>query len=184
MPLDVLESEIDAWIAAERAQVVRTLTAAFSLRQAAAPDETGMKLLLAAALLTLPSAAQARDDDVFCQDVRRLARAAKEAPPFHSLVAENFRPRLLAHGCSHNMRGGYTCSQTFAPRGLTRESVAGRIRACLPGATLTVRRDYLHHELIVSRGRFTASVAEHGAERAHVGRIITLYIDAPRANPR
>jgi hypothetical protein len=137
-----------------------------------------MKLLLAAALLTLPNVAPAKGDDVFCQDVQRLARTAGEAPPFHSLVAENFRPRLLEHGCSHNMRGGYTCSQTLAPRGLTRESVAGRIRACLPGATLATRRDYLHHELIVSRGRFTATVAEHGAERAHVGRIVTLYIDA------
>jgi hypothetical protein len=142
-----------------------------------------MKLLLAAALLSLPNAAQAKGDDAFCQDVRRLARAAEETPPFRSLVAENFRPRLLAHGCSHNMRGGYTCLQTLAPRGLTRESVAERIRACLPGATLTTRRDYLHHELIVSRGRFTASVSEHGAERAHVGRIISLYIDAP-SSPR
>ena len=75
-----------------------------------------MKLLLAAALLILPHAAPAKSDDLFCQDVRRLARAAGETPPFNSLVAENFRPRLLAHGCSHNMRGGYTCLQTLAPR--------------------------------------------------------------------
>jgi hypothetical protein len=137
-----------------------------------------MKLLLAAALLTLPGAAPAKGDDIFCQDVRRLARAAQETPPFNSLVAENFRPRLLARGCSHNMLGGYTCLQTLAPRDLTRETVAGRIRACLPGATLTTRRDYLHHELTVRSGRLTATVDEHGTERAHVGRTVAVYIDA------
>lgn len=138
-----------------------------------------MKLLVAAALLALPTAARAKGDDVFCEDVRRLARGAEEAPPFRSLVAGNVRPRLLAHGCSHNMRGGYTCLQTLAPRGLTRESIAARIRACLPGATLAASRD----ELVVRRGRFTASVGEHGTERAHVGRSVAIYIAAETEAP-
>jgi hypothetical protein len=142
-----------------------------------------MKLLLAAALLAVPGAALARKDDPFCRDVRRLARGAAETPPFRSLRAENFTPRLLARGCFFSDAGGYTCSQTLVPPGLTRESVARRIHACLPGATLATRRDYLNHERIVRRGRFSARVVEHGAPRAHVGRIINIYIAAEPAAP-
>jgi len=143
-----------------------------------------MKILLAAMLLSSPAAAQTGSGDDYCRDVRRLARGAEETPPFRSLQARGLRSRLLAYACRFNSLGGYSCVWAIRlPRDLTRESVARRIQACLPGATLDTDRNYL----IVRSGRFVARVAEDGTERSHVGRTVTAYIvaeAAPRPNPR
>lgn len=141
-----------------------------------------MRALLTLTLLAVPTAGQAQPD-VFCEDVRRVAAGAEESPPFASLRAVNFEPRLLAGNCFFSDSGGYTCGQSLVPAELTKETVAARIQACLPGATLTVERTYLLDQRVVRLGRFSATVMEHGGPRAHVGRIINIYIAAERANP-
>lgn len=134
-----------------------------------------MKILLAAILLSSPAAAQTGSGDGYCRDVRRLARGAEERPPFRSLQARGLRARQLADVCTFNSLGGYSCVWAIRlPRDLTRESVARRIQACLPGATLDTSQDYL----IVRSGRFVARVAEYGTDRSQVGRTVTAYIAA------
>jgi hypothetical protein len=137
-----------------------------------------MKFLLAAILLSSPAAAQTGSGDDYCRDVQRLARGAEERPPFRSLQARGRRRGPLADVCTFNSLGGYSCVWAIrVPRDLTRESVARRIQACLPGATLVTDRDYL----IVRSGRFVARVAEYGTERSQVGRTVVAYIVAEAA---
>jgi hypothetical protein len=138
-------------------------------------------LLVAATLSAQPAVAQrGRAVNVFCNDIRTLARAADEAVPFASLSSRDYRPRLGRAPCFFSAAGGYTCSHNLARPDETAESYAVRIRACLPGAVWASEgNDYRARE-IVRRGRFRVEIEEHGTARSHVGRRIAIYISSAR----
>lgn len=128
-------------------------------------------ILLVAALSAAPA-------DLFCDEVRTLAAGAEEPQPFASLVARHFQPRLLDGYCFHNDANGYTCGQSLAPAGLTRQSIASHLMSCLPGASLSTDVSGYDKATIVRSGRFEARLSEHGTERSHVGRQVEILVGA------
>lgn len=127
-------------------------------------------------LLVLALLGQNAPGERFCEDVSQLAAGAEEADPFRSLRNRDFRPRLLRGYCFYSSAEGYTCGQTMSPPEDSKESVARRIQACLPGSQLTRNRRDFRDEFVVSSGRFQARVTEQGSDRAHVGRSVNIYV--------
>ena len=136
-----------------------------------------MKMLLLGVALI----GQNAPEDRFCADVRQLAAGAEEADPFRSLRNRDFRPQLLS-GCFYSSSDGYTCGQNLSPPEDTKESIARRIQACLPGSQITSERGDFHEQIVVSNRRFQARVTEHGTDRSHVGRSIDIYVASVRGS--
>ncbi|NYT39378.1 hypothetical protein HZY97_01290 [Sphingomonas sp. R-74633] len=136
-----------------------------------------MHLLLGAALLAAPFV----QDDPICADLQRLSAATADAQAYASLYRSDFAPRLL-RGCFRSE--GYFCSQTMLPSEITHETMAGRIAACLPGATVAPGKPWpgLGHT-VVTGGGLVVDLEESGSERAHVGRILRIQIK-PAAKPQ
>jgi len=138
---------------------------------------------LALALLPAATAAEAPAEDPFCEPLRQLAQGAGETVPFQSLRESGFQSGLGSAYCSFNDAGGYTCGHSLARPDETRDNYARRIAACLPGSTRTTETDYPDRYEVVRLGKFRVRVVEHGNDRAHVGRIIDIYIDADGPAP-
>ncbi|HEY9283947.1 MAG TPA: hypothetical protein VIP46_10885 [Pyrinomonadaceae bacterium] len=130
-----------------------------------------MKAALLAAFLWQGAAPAPADP--FCKDVRLLAGAALEADPFERLRGRNFRPRLL-DACVARA-ADYQCKRLRPRAGETRESVAHRIRACLPAwppASLLRDIDLRGNEtMVVQASAFQALVTtEHNGRSRRRGR--------------
>lgn len=133
-----------------------------------------MKTILAAFLL-LAGAAPDAPADPFCDAVRRLDRGAAGTPPFAGLAGTRL-DALLGSRCLVPPKAvTLLCTRNLLPREITRQSVIDGIRRCLPAATL---EESSRRESVVRHDRLLIGVTERGADRAHVGRIITLYIRA------
>lgn len=129
----------------------------------------------AAALFALSALA-----NPFCDDVAKLVEGGAEPIPFQTLREAGFVPRLLGRGC---FPGGvsYFCQQSMLPDEITRDGVAQRIAACLPDGKFAVEKSQFDMPQAVVTGsglRFT--LAESGAPKAHIGRILRIEIAADR----
>lgn len=139
-----------------------------------------MKLVIAAILLAAPAQA-APPTDVFCTDLRALAVAAEEAPPFASLGGTSLRSLLDSYCVVPPTAVAFLCTRSLLPRHIGAASLIERMRQCLPGLRVTDNVGY--RETRVEHGRLRIDVTESGGERAHVGRIVTIYISAEAAQP-
>jgi len=129
-----------------------------------------MHLLVGLALL----GASFVQDDPICVDLRRLSAAVAEPEAYKALYRSDFAPRLL-RGCFRS--DGYFCSQTMLPPEITHETMAKRIAACLPGATIAPGEPWPGlQRSVVSGGGLVFKLEESGSERAHVGRILRIEI--------
>lgn len=129
-----------------------------------------MHLLLGIALVAAPLV----QDDPICVDLRRLSAAVGDAEAYRSLYRSDFAPRLL-RGCFRS--DGYFCSQTMLPPEITHETMAKRIAACLPGATVNAGEPWPGlARSVVTGGGLVFKLEESGSERAHVGRILRIEI--------
>lgn len=128
-----------------------------------------------AALLALMALA-----DPFCDDVAKLAEGAREPIPFETLRDADFKPRLLRYGC-YSGGTGYYCYQSLLPPEITRDGMARRIASCLPDGKFAVEKPGLGDaEMVVTGSGLRFSVQETGSDRAHVGRVLHIYIAADR----
>ena len=135
-----------------------------------------MRTFLAAFLLAGPAAAAAPPRDP-CADYVRLAAAAEERPTFESLAGTNLN-WLLGSWCpiSRPAPLRMLCTRNLLPRDVSAQSVAEKFRLCLPGATVEPGEEWPGRSYRIARGRLRVDIEEHGTERAHVGRTVTLYI--------
>ena len=141
-----------------------------------------MRILIAAALLGAGEA-PAEPSNPFCDDIRRIAGAAGDDPAFAGLAGANLFS-LLEGRCTipDPAYTSFFCHRTLAPRHVGAELLAGRIQACLPEARIT-RGAMWKSDFEVRHGRLEIDIDERGGERAHVGRIVTLYFRAAPAAP-
>ena len=140
-----------------------------------------MKMIAMAAALAA-SGAQAETADPFCTDIQRLALSAGETVPFQSMAGASLWS-LLGSYCAVDDPASpkFLCTRSLAPPGVSRTLLSAKIQACLPGASVTSVGDW-RDESLIRHGRLAIRVTEHGAPRAHVGRIVTLYISAEPEN--
>jgi hypothetical protein len=127
-----------------------------------------MKILLAA-LLHAAAPPEAAPADPFCADLRSLAAAAEESPAFGSLAGSYCmvsRPAGIA----------FLCTRSLAPPELATGPLVERMKQCLPGAVVT-KGEYPMDSTRVVHGRLRMEISEHGGPGAHVGRIVTVYIE-------
>ncbi len=128
-----------------------------------------MHLLLGLALVVAPVV----QDDPICADLQRLSAAVAEPGAYATLRATAFVPRLLL-GCQRGAEG-YFCHQSLLPRAITHETMAARIAACLPGATVEPGKVWPGlRRSTVTGGGLVFRLEESGSERAHVGRILHI----------
>jgi hypothetical protein len=136
-----------------------------------------MKILLAALLLAAapPKAAPA---DRFCADLRSLAAAAEENPAFGSLAGASLHS-LLGSYCMVSTPAGiaFLCTRSLAPPELATDTLVERMKLCLPGAVVT-KGEYPMDSTRVEHGRIRMEISESGGPGAHVGRIVTVSIEA------
>ena len=139
-----------------------------------------MRILIAAALLAGPDAAQ--PPTAFCTDIRRIAAAAEEQPSFSGLAGTGLHALLESYCVVPAKAVSFLCTRSLSPRHITAEAIAARMVQCLPGAAL-FRRPGFRSDLMVRHGRLQVDIAEHGSERAHVGRSVVLYFKAVPPGP-
>jgi hypothetical protein len=152
----------------------------------------GLRVLAAglAGLATTSGAAaqQPSAQASFCNDLRRVLESAAEDTPFRALERSAAAPPRL--GFRHCARSGdarqayWLCSQNLAPDHLSAVGLAEQVRACLPKAVPLVLPARARREARFAVGNATIRIDEHGAPRAHVGRIVTLVVEAPPAGGR
>jgi hypothetical protein len=99
---------------------------------------------------------------------------------WRALYRSDYAPRLLA-GCFRSK--GYFCSQTMLPPEITQATMATRIAAYLPGATIAPGEPWSGlARSVVTGGGLVFKLEESGSERAHVGRMLQIEI-APASKP-
>lgn len=135
-----------------------------------------MRTILAALLLAAPAAASPPPQDP-CAEYVRLAAAAEETPVFDSLAGANLNG-LLESWCPISKPAPLRmlCTRNLLPRHISAQSVSEKFRQCLPGATVEPGEKWPGRSFRIAHGRLRVDIEEHGGERAHVGRIVTLYI--------
>lgn len=135
-----------------------------------------MRTILAALLLAAPAAASPSPKDP-CAEYVRLADAAEETPSFDSLAGTNLNG-LLGSWCPVSKPAPLRmlCTRSLLPPDVSAKSVAGKFRQCLPGTTVEPSEKWPDRFFRIAHGRLRVDIEEHGDERAHVGRIVTLYI--------
>ena len=135
-----------------------------------------MRTILAALLLAAPAAASPPREDG-CAEYVRLAAAAEETPTFDSLAGTNLNG-LLGSWCPVSSPAPLRmlCTRSLLPRHISAQSVAEKFRRCLPGTTVEPGDKWPGRSFRIAHGRLRVDIEEHGGERAHVGRIVTLYI--------
>jgi len=129
-----------------------------------------MHLLLGLALLGAPVV----QDDPICADLQRLSAAVAEPGGYEALRKSDFVPRLLS--CQRGGEG-YFCHRSLLPAEITHETMAARIAACLPGATIAPGAKWPGlKRTLVTGGGLVFDLEESGSDRAHVGRILHIEI--------
>ena len=144
-----------------------------------------VRVAIAAAALLAPGAVQAQSvGQEFCHGLERVIDAARYEDGFLHLEGSRAAPPHLdfRHGCratGDSKRQYWLCHQNLAPAEMSRDALAGRIAACLPGA---VRSTSDHgHEAVFTLPRAQIRISERGGPKAKVGRIVTLVVEATPA---
>lgn len=136
--------------------------------------------------LAMAQAAQAQrplGQTQFCADLERVLEDANGDQPFYLLENGRAAPPGLGfvHGCRRSgdaRQYFWLCTQNLAPPELSVRSLMERVQACLPNAPRpTFNRRSARFELPDAVIR----INEHGTDRAHVGRSVTLVVEAPAA---
>ena len=135
-----------------------------------------MRMFLAAFLLAGPAAAAPPPPDP-CVEYVRLAAAAEETPVFRSLAGTRL-DGLLESWCPVSSPASLRmlCTRNLLPPHISARSVAEKFRQCVPGSTVEPGEEWPGRSFRIAHGRLRVDIQEHGADRAHVGRIVTLYI--------
>ncbi len=138
-----------------------------------------MHFLLAAALLAAPVV----EADPICADIQRLSTAVAEPAAYAALRESDFVPRLLTD--CRRLTVGYSCRQMLLPSDITQETMAKRIMACLPGATIAPGRSWPNlKRAIVTGGGLVFELEESRAQLAQVGRTLSIDIKPGRSRRR
>jgi len=136
--------------------------------------------------LAMAQAAEAQrpsDQELFCADLQRVLEDAGGDQPFHLLENGRAAPPTLgfAGGCRRSgdaRQYFWLCTQTLAPPELSLRSLVERTRACLPDAPRpAMNRVFARFDL----PNAVIRIDERGTERSHVGRSVTLIVEAPPA---
>lgn len=141
----------------------------------------GLAAAMMAALLGAGAAAAApTDSELFCHDLKRLIEAAEYDGGFEQMYsARPAPPRLgFARGCRPGARTWF-CHQSLAPDSLSHDALAAGVAACLPEAKR--QHDGLYRETLFTLPRARIRIEERGGPGAHVGRIVTLVVEATAA---
>jgi len=140
---------------------------------------------LAAALLQAGAgrAAEAERTDAFCLDLGRLLQAAGTEGGFAGLErARGAPPRLgfpaPCQATGDERRQYWVCGQSLAPDWLGRAGLAAQVAACLPDSARTEDRGA--RETVFAAPGVRIRISEHGGPRAHVGRTVSLVVEAVR----
>ena len=140
--------------------------------------------LIAATAALVPGAAGAEAPSaqaIFCAELKRVVEVAELGGDFAYLERSRAAPPRLGfrHGCraSGDAKKQYwLCGQSFAPDGMSRDSLAARVAACLPEAVRSPPT--LVRDAIFSLPYARIHIAELGGPGAHVGRIVSVTVEA------
>lgn len=144
-----------------------------------------MTALSALGMLAGGTAAQAQASDPYCTDLRRIVSAARERPPFATLLRDDAPAFLMIEGCQKfeaRAAAPLVCSWR-APVDEVRDEVAQRTLACLPGA---VREDggalLVGSERRIVYRRMTLAIGQMVLAGGRISRDVYLHV-YPRGRP-
>jgi hypothetical protein len=127
-----------------------------------------------AALLAIATLA-----DPFCDDIAKLVEGGREPIPFQTLRDMDFKPQLLRFGCFPG-GVGYFCQETISAE-TSRDGVAKRVAACLPGAKIAVENKGRGvSETVVTGSGLQFFLEESPSERAKAERVLRIQIVVDR----
>ncbi|HEX8125980.1 MAG TPA: hypothetical protein VF548_10400 [Allosphingosinicella sp.] len=140
--------------------------------------------IVAAAALLAPAAGQAQSRLVnqdFCWGLKRVVEAAQYEGGFVGLERSRAAPPHLGfrHGCratGDQRRQYWLCNQNLAPPELSLESLAAQTADCFAEAVRS--KDSPGREAVFTLPYARIRISERGGPRAHVGRIVTLVVEA------